>query len=58
MALPTSQSVLEILRGWAVARRIASGNDTTGRIIRRLIPPREPIAEARQEMARIKQAIL
>ena len=38
--------------------RIAEGNDTAGRIIRHRIPPRESIAEASQEIARIKQAIL
>ncbi len=80
MALPTSQPVPEILRGWTVARgvpadvieginsgidelyggviRIAAGNDAAGRIIRHLISPRESIAEASQEIARIEQAIL
>ncbi len=57
MALPINQPVPEILRGWTVARSIPAGKDAGGRIIQDLIHPREPIAGARQEIARIEQAI-
>ena len=43
MALRTSQPVTEILRGWTVARGIPAGNDGADRIIRHLMPAREPI---------------
>ena len=58
MALPTSQPVPEILRGWTVSGGIPAGNDVTGRIVRHRIPPRESIAEGSQEMARMEQATL
>ena len=52
MALPTSQPMTEVLRGWTVARGIPTGNDAAGQNTRHPIPPGESMAELGQYIFR------